>query len=30
MNKIFQPWMMITNIAIATGVWTTFAWIVTH
>jgi len=30
MNKIFQPWMMVTNLAIATGVWVTLAWIVTH
>jgi len=30
MNKIFQLWMMVTNLAIVTGVWVTLAWIVTH
>jgi len=30
MNKIFQPWMMFTNLAIATGVWATLAWIAFH
>ena len=28
MSKIFQPWMMFTNLAIATGVWVTLMWIV--
>ena len=30
MNKIFQLWMMVTNLAIATGVWATLAWIITR
>ena len=27
MDKIFQPWMMLTNLAIASGVWYTLVYI---
>jgi len=28
MKNMFNPWMMITNLGIMTGVWCTLMWIV--
>ena len=30
MKNMFNPWMMITNLGIMTGVWCTLIWIVLH
>jgi hypothetical protein len=28
-KRMFQPWMMVTNVGIMSGVWTTFVCLIT-